>query len=58
MKTGIDAPLLAALPYRGAVVASYATTAAAATIKQYLIVAWKATWGLDFDFSAQPETKV
>lgn len=46
MKTVINAP---ELPHRGAVVARYATTVAAATIKYYLIVARKAAWGLDLE---------
>jgi hypothetical protein len=53
MKTVINAPSLVALPHRGAVVASYATTAAAATIKQYLTVAWEAAWGLDSEVLKQ-----
>lgn len=35
----------------------YASTLAA-TIKQYLIVAREAAWGLGFEFNVQPETKV
>jgi hypothetical protein len=46
MKAVINAQLLKALLYHGAVVASYATTATAATIKYYLIVAREAAWGL------------
>lgn len=49
MRAVIDVTLLAALLYRGSVAASYATTAIAATIKQYLIVAREAAWSLGFE---------